>query len=154
MAKPKKPKKPTIPEAEKLPRKATPCQSMSSDDERGRVLAKLITSPEIAASRVMWMMQPKGLADERDIPTLLPTLVAALRDQAAAVQGGDLTRVEAMLINQASTLQALFVGLTERALEQTNHQIAKAAILLEISRTTLWEKMTRLGIVDRARSDS
>ena len=42
----------------------------------------------------------------------------------------------------------------ERALEQTNHQIAKAAILLEISRTTLWEKMTRLGIVDRARSDS
>jgi two-component system response regulator HydG len=33
-----------------------------------------------------------------------------------------------------------------RALERTGGQIAKAADLLAISRTTLWEKMTRLGI--------
>jgi two-component system response regulator HydG len=34
----------------------------------------------------------------------------------------------------------------ERALEQTGGQVAKAAELLAVSRTTLWEKMTRLGI--------
>lgn len=39
----------------------------------------------------------------------------------------------------------------ERALHETQGQIAKAAALLDISRTTLWEKMTRLGIVDRTR---
>lgn len=42
----------------------------------------------------------------------------------------------------------------ERALDETGGQIAKAAGLLEISRTTLWEKMTRFGIIDRSRSDS
>lgn len=42
----------------------------------------------------------------------------------------------------------------ERALTETGGQIAKAAGLLAISRTTLWEKMTRLGIADRSRSDS
>jgi len=42
----------------------------------------------------------------------------------------------------------------ERALEETGGQIAKAAGLLAISRTTLWEKMTRFGIADRTRSDS
>ncbi|WP_322791153.1 AAA-type ATPase lid domain-containing protein [Mesorhizobium tianshanense] len=42
----------------------------------------------------------------------------------------------------------------ERALDETGGQIAKAAGLLAISRTTLWEKMTRLGLADRARSTS
>ncbi len=42
----------------------------------------------------------------------------------------------------------------ERALEETGGQIAKAAGLLAVSRTTLWEKMTRLGLADRVRSDS
>ena len=110
-----KPKKPAAPEAEKYPRKAITCQSGPSIDEQGRSYAKLITSAELAAYRVIGMMQPKNLADEIDTPTLLATL----RDQAAAVQTGDLAHAEAMLINQASSLQALFVRLTERAMEQT-----------------------------------
>jgi hypothetical protein len=52
------------------------------------------------------MMQPKNLADGIDAPAMLTTL----RDQAAAVQSGDLAHAEAMLINQASPLQALFCG--------------------------------------------
>jgi two-component system response regulator HydG len=42
----------------------------------------------------------------------------------------------------------------ERALEQTGGQLGKAANLLAISRTTLWEKMARLGMAERARSES
>ena len=110
-----KTKKPAAPEAEKYPRKSVTCQSGPSIDEQGRNYAKLITSPELAAYRVIGMMQPKNLADEIDTPTLLETL----RDQAALVQTGDLAHAEAMLINQASSLQALFVRLTERAMEQT-----------------------------------
>jgi hypothetical protein len=111
-----KPKKLAAPEAEKYPRKAIRCQSGPSIDERGRGYAKLITSPELAAYRVIGMMQPKNLADEIDTPTMLATL----RDQAAAVQTGDLAHAEAMLINQASALQALFVRLSERAMEQSH----------------------------------
>lgn len=111
-----KPKKQATPEAEKYPRKAITCQSGPSIDEQGRNYAELITSPELAAYRVIGMMQPKNLADEIDTPTMLATL----RDQAAAVQGGDLSHAEAMLINQASSLQALFVRLSERAMEQAH----------------------------------
>jgi hypothetical protein len=112
----RKPGKPEARVAEEYPRKAVTCQSGPSIDEQGRNYAKLITSAELAAYRVIGMMQPKNLADEIDTPTLLATL----RDQAAAVQGGDLAHAEAMLTNQASSLQALFVRLTERAMEQTH----------------------------------
>lgn len=111
-----KPKKPAAPKAEVFPRKAITCESGPSDDEKGRAYASLINSPELAAHRIVGMMQPKVLADEIDTPTMLATL----RDQAAAVQGGDLAHAEAMLINQASALQAVFVRLSERAMEQTH----------------------------------
>jgi DNA-binding NtrC family response regulator len=39
----------------------------------------------------------------------------------------------------------------ERALDQTGGQISKAASLLAISRTTLWEKMARFGMVPKER---
>jgi hypothetical protein len=109
-------KKPAIPETEKFPRKAIPCESGASIDEKGRSYASLITSPDLAAYRVIGMMQPKNLADEIDAPTMLATL----RDQAAAVQRGNLSHAEAMLINQASALQALFVRLSEKAMEQSH----------------------------------
>lgn len=109
-----KPKKLATPEAEKYPRKAITFESGPSIDEQGRNYAKLITSAELAAYRVIGMMQPKNLADDIDAPGMLDTL----RDQAAAVQGGDLAHAEAMLINQASALQSLFVRLSERAMEQ------------------------------------
>jgi DNA-binding NtrC family response regulator len=34
----------------------------------------------------------------------------------------------------------------ERALEHTDGRVAKAAELLGVSRTTLWEKMRRIGL--------
>lgn len=111
----RKPKKAMVTEAETFPRKSLPCESGPSDDEKGRAFAKLITSPEVAACRVISMMQPDFLRDEVDVPTLMATL----RDQAATVQGGDLAYAEAMLINQASTLQSLFVRLTEQGMGQS-----------------------------------
>jgi hypothetical protein len=111
-----KPKKSATPETEKFPRKAIPCESGESIDEQGRSYASLITSPDLAAYRVIGMMQPKNFSEGIDTPTML----AVLRDQAAAVQRGDLSHAEAMLINQASALQALFVRLSEKAMEQTH----------------------------------
>ena len=105
-----KPKKSTAPEAQKFPRKALAYNSGPSDDEKGRAYAQLINSPELAAYRVIGMMQPNKLADGIDTPTFL----ASLREQAAAAQGGDLKHVEAMLSGQASALQAMFVRLSEQ----------------------------------------
>ena len=110
-----KPQKPAAPTGKTFPRKEVICEGGANDEEAGRNYAKLLTSSEFGAYRVIQTMQPKNLADEIDTPTLMATL----RDQAAAVQGGDLTHLEAMLINQASALQALFVRLSERAMAQT-----------------------------------
>lgn len=115
--------KPVAPGGKKYPRKAILCPSGPSDDEKGRAWANMINSPELAAYRVIGMMQPEIFADWIDAPTMLATL----REQAAAVQGGDLAHAEAMLINQASALQALFVSLSERAMEQAQvKQVIKA----------------------------
>ena len=113
---PSKRKKPAAPEAEKFPRKTIPCSYGPSDDENGRAFARVVTSPEVAAYRVIAMVQPQNVKDAIDTPTFL----AALRDEAAAVREGNLSHAEAMLINQASALQALFVRLSERAMEQTH----------------------------------
>ena len=76
-----KPKKSTAPEAQKFPRKALAYNSGPSDDEKGRAYAQLINSPELAAYRVIGMMQPKKLVDVIDAPTFL----ASQREQAAEI---------------------------------------------------------------------
>jgi hypothetical protein len=103
-------------EVKKFPRKAVLCVSGPSDDDKGQSYARLLMSPDFAAFRIIGLMQPKNLAEELDSPSLVVELVK----QAKEVQRGDLAHAEAMLINQASSLQALFVRLTERAMEQTH----------------------------------
>jgi hypothetical protein len=99
------------------PRKVITLAEGRTADETGTKFAQLITAPEVAAYRIVGSMQPKNLADEIDVPSLLTTL----RGHAEAVAGGDLTRAEAMLIGQADALQSLFVGLVERSLRQEYH---------------------------------
>ncbi|MHB8680282.1 MAG: hypothetical protein ACYC7G_11155 [Rudaea sp.] len=71
-----------------------------------------MTSPELAAYRVINGAEHKsGLGEHIDVPTLM----AALRDQAAA-DAGKLAHAEAMLINQATALQSLFARLAERGM--------------------------------------
>jgi hypothetical protein len=96
------------------PRKNIPLVKGKTQHDDGKEYGRMITAPEVAAYRVIGTAQPKHLADEIDVPGLLATL----RDQAEVVSSGNLSRVEAMLTNQADALQALFLNLTERSLRQ------------------------------------
>lgn len=85
----------------------------SSEEESRREIAKLIASPALAASRAIQAVEgTSGYGQYLDTPELLK----CLRDQAAVVKGGDLALAEAMLMNQATTLQSLFSRLVERGL--------------------------------------
>jgi len=109
-----KPKKLVAPEAEKFPRKEVPIYGKTKAD--GRVyFAKLVTSSELAAHRVINITEEKsGLGVSIDVPNMLEQL----RNQAAAVNRGDLSEAEGMLMNQATALQSLFARLTERAMDK------------------------------------
>ena len=110
-----KPKKAAAPEAEKFPRKGVPCRVGATEEESGRNAAVLATSPDLAAFRVINETERKtAIGKMLDVPTLM----AMLRDQAAAVNRGDLSQAEAMLMNQATALQSLFARLVERGINQ------------------------------------
>jgi hypothetical protein len=99
-------------ESEEYPRKAVQCEDGKTPEERGRKYAKLVTSPELAAFRVMNAAeQNSGIEKNIDVPTLMETL----RDQVNAVSNQDLAQAEGMLLNQATALQSLFARLTEKA---------------------------------------
>ncbi|SFO12226.1 hypothetical protein [Nitrosospira briensis] len=100
------------PNFEGYPRKAVQCEDGKTGEERGRKYARFTTSPELAAYRVVNSVeQNSGVDKSIDVPTLMETL----RDQAKAVNRGDLSQAEAMLMNQATALQSLFARLTEKA---------------------------------------
>lgn len=114
-----KPKKTSKPRDEELARKDLVIE-VSKDitkEEKAEKYAKLITSPEFAAYRIIKMTDGQSnIHNKADAPSL----VNELRTQTAAVNRGDLVHAEAMLMNQAAALQTLFAGLTERAMSQ-NH---------------------------------
>jgi hypothetical protein len=110
------------------PRKAIPLGRGKTQHEDGMEYGRMLTAPEVAAYRVIGATQPKHLADEIDVPGLLATL----RDHAKAVSSGDLSRVEALLTNQADALQSLFVGLTERSLRQEYHAHVESFLRLAL----------------------
>lgn len=109
-------KKPKAPEAEKFPRKAVMPPDLTDDDsieEAMRKVSVLVTSPELAAYRLINATEKKsGLGDLIDVPALMEQL----RQQAAVVNRGDLSQAEAMLMNQATALQSLFARLAERGM--------------------------------------
>jgi hypothetical protein len=85
----------------------------SSDAEMKARLARQLLRAEVAAARAVVAIEGKGMA------TIDGTaLVGALKRNTQDVHAGELEGVEAMLVNQAVSLQALFVRLTERAMGQ------------------------------------
>ena len=78
--------------------------------------SELMTSPEMAALRVVRAVEgDKGFGADLD----LPSLIDRLRTQASAVNSGEMQQVEAMLMNQATALQSLFAKLIERGMSCT-----------------------------------
>lgn len=111
MAKSKKPAESLV--KKYPPRKAVPCFTLGeSADEVGQAFGRVITSPELAACRVIQMAESQPFAAGIDVPGLLDVL----RNQGTAVNRGNLAQAEVMLINQATALQSLFARLTERAM--------------------------------------
>ena len=85
-----------------------------------RALARLVTGPHLAAARAVIATEGNtGIGAELEMTAMRD----ALKEQAVAINGGDLHTVEAMLINQATALQNLFARLVERGMstEVVNH---------------------------------
>lgn len=100
-------------EEERFPRKSVPLRKGETERDTAVNMAVLVTSPELAAYRVINAAEEKsGLGQHIDVPTLL----AQLRDEAAKVNCGSLARAEAMMMNQATALQSLFSRLSERGM--------------------------------------
>ena len=98
---------------EEFPRKAIPVIVEKDEHASARNFARMVTSPEVAACRVINRAENKsGIGEQVDVPAMLEQL----RDEAAAVNRGDLSQVEAMLTNQATALQTLFARLSEKGL--------------------------------------
>ena len=104
-------KNPATPDVKEA-RKNVDLTFTSLEDSRTKI-AQLVASPALAASRAIQAVEGKG-GFGKYLDT--PELIKCLRDQAAAVNGGDLALTEAMLMNQATTLQNLFSRLVERGM--------------------------------------
>ncbi len=109
MATKKSSAKPDTPQT--LKRKSVECVAGKIPDDTAKNYAKLLTSPELAAYRVIAGVEHSSMKDTLDVPTLVQTL----KDQGAAANRNDLSQAEAMPMNQATALQTLFSRMVERA---------------------------------------
>ncbi|HUX81255.1 MAG TPA: hypothetical protein VMV35_00300 [Halothiobacillus sp.] len=80
-------------------------------------IQRVMQAPELRAATVLSASESSDLMREMFD---MPDQIALLREQAKAVQSGDLSRVEAMLINQATALEGLFCNLTQKAMNQSH----------------------------------
>ena len=107
-------------DSEPLARKTVELTLMTGQtkEDQAREYARMMVSPELAAYRVLSSADSKGSMVGMWGGIDVPSLTDVLRDQAAAVNRGELNHVEAMLMNQATALQSLYARLTERAMGQ------------------------------------
>ncbi|HCC53481.1 MAG TPA: hypothetical protein DEQ20_00930 [Desulfobulbaceae bacterium] len=101
---------------EKLPRKRVENIKGVTATKTQLNFAELICKPYVAACRVIRAADGEQTFF-KDVD--VPGLAVYLREQAVAVQGGNMSQAEAMLTNQATALQSLFVRLVERGMCQT-----------------------------------
>ncbi len=80
--------------------------------EAKKRIAELCLSPELQAARLILAFNPNSSLGMMGV-------TRKLAEHARAANDGDLSHAEAMLLNQAHALQAVFVNLAERAQTQT-----------------------------------
>jgi hypothetical protein len=106
------------PETEMLARKYPEIKLRRDDtkEQNARAFADMVISPELSALRVI-----TGATGSTDLwkDVDVPSLTEILREQAAKVNHGDMSQLEAMLANQATALQSLFARLAERGMSCT-----------------------------------
>ena len=105
-------------DSEPLARKTVELTLMTGQtkEDQAREYARMMVSPELAAYRVLSSADSMGSMVKMWGGIDVPSLTDVLRDQAAAVNRGELNHVEAMLMNQATALQSLFARLAERGM--------------------------------------
>ena len=81
-----------------------------SEEEQYEVIARTLTRPEIGAAAIIEAWSP----DTHDVNVL----AAELAGQVEAVNRGELQRTEGILISQAQALNAIFVNLMRRSMNQ------------------------------------
>ncbi|QMV74461.1 hypothetical protein HS961_17375 [Comamonas piscis] len=125
-------KNPVVPEngapRPALARKAVQSMDGASPEESVLNYAKLVISPEMASFRVITKNEREELMAQLDTPSLID----ALREQSQAIHQGDLKVAEAMLMNQATALQSLFVKLTETGLQASLLRQQETALRLAL----------------------
>jgi hypothetical protein len=96
-------------------------------EQQGKGRAALL--PTVNAASVIQSYQANVMGADVD----LTAMVDGLRDTIKEVKGGDLSRLEAMLISQATALQTLFTSLARRAAhqEQMRHIDAFTSLALK-----------------------
>lgn len=80
----------------------------------GKAKASWATSPALNAAGVIQAYQKNVLGDDVDLDGLIETL----RDSFSTAKDGDLSKLEYMLIGQATALQTIFTSLARRAHSQ------------------------------------
>jgi len=102
---------PALPTRAKTKNRSALAVVPTGPDDMDAAIARTLTSPENGAAAVIEAWQK----DTHDVNEL----AAVLAVQVQAVNAGELGRAEGILISQAHTLDAIFVNLMRRAVNQT-----------------------------------
>jgi hypothetical protein len=97
-------------------------------EPKGKALAATALRPTVNAAVTMRQLSSQLLGDVD-----LSDLIAAIADQAKAVNGGDLKRAEGILITQAHTLDALFNNLARRSTMNMGEYMGAAETYMKLA---------------------
>lgn len=84
------------------------------DETEAQTMARAALRPSVNAASVIQAYQGNLMGNDVDLQAMVEGLQATVKD----VQGGELGRLEAMLISQATALQTMFTSLARRASHQ------------------------------------
>jgi len=84
------------------------------DETEAQTMARAALRPSVNAASVIQAYQGNLMGNDVDLQAMVESLQATVKD----VQGGELGRLEAMLVSQATALQTMFTSLARRASHQ------------------------------------